>query len=207
MRPSVLLADDHVMVAEGLGRLIGEVANLVAHVTNGIDLVEATLRLRPDIVVSDISMPGLSGIDALRRLRAEGSPARFIFLTIHDEPSLAVTAFRAGAQGYLLKHAAGEELFEAVRVVMNGRTYVTPSLASELLSAVGRPEGTKALTPRQVDVLRLIAQGRRMKEISVELGISVRTVEDHKAHLLQALGLSTTAELVRYAVKHRLVPE
>jgi DNA-binding NarL/FixJ family response regulator len=207
MRPSVLLADDHVMVAEGLGRLIGEVANLVAHVTNGIDLVEATLRLRPDIVVSDISMPGLSGIDALRRLRAEGSPARFIFLTIHDEPSLAVTAFRAGAQGYLLKHAAGEELFKAVRVVMNGRTYVTPSLASELLSAVGRPEGTKALTPRQVDVLRLIAQGRRMKEISVELGISVRTVEDHKAHLLQALGLSTTAELVRYAVKHRLVPE
>jgi DNA-binding NarL/FixJ family response regulator len=207
MKPRVLLADDHVMVAEGLGRLIGEVADLVAHVTNGSDLIEATLRLRPDIVVSDISMPGLGGIDALRRLRAKGSPARFIFLTIHDEPSLAITAFRAGAQGYLLKHAAGEELFEAVRVVMNGRTYVTPSLASKMLRADSRPEDTRPLTPRQVDVLRLIARGLRMKEISVELGISVRTVEDHKAHLLQALGLSTTAELVRYAVKHGHLPE
>jgi DNA-binding NarL/FixJ family response regulator len=207
MRPRVLLADDHVMVAEGLGRLIGEVADLVGHVTNGNALIEATLRLRPDIVVSDISMPGASGIDALRRLRAEGSTARFIFLTIHHEPSLAVTAFRAGAQGYLLKQAAGEELFEALRVVMNGRTYLTPALTGDVLWAVSRPEGAQSLTSRQIDVLRLIAQGRRMKEISVELGISVRTVEDHKAHLLQALGLSTTAELVRYAVKHGFVPE
>lgn len=207
MRPRVLLADDHVMVAEGLGRLIAEVAELVGHVTNGNDLVDATLRLRPDIVVSDISMPGLNGIDAFRKAKSKGSTARFIFLTIHTEPALAVRAIRAGARGYVLKHAAGDELFEAIRAVMTGRTYVTSSLAGGLVWTQHAESAASSLTPRQVEVLRLIAQGTRMKDIAARLKISVRTVEDHRSHLLQLLGLSTTADLIRFAVKHGLEAE
>jgi two-component system, NarL family, response regulator NreC len=207
MRPRVLLADDHVMVAEGLGRLIAEVAELVGYVTNGDDLIEATLRLRPDVVVSDISMPGLNGIDALQRLKARGSPARFIFLTIHAEPALAARAIGAGARGYVLKHAAGEELFEAIRIVMSGRTYLTPSLAGDVVRYRHANSDASALTPRQIEVLRLIARGKRMKEIAAELNLSVRTVEDHKARLMQVLGVSTTADLVRFAVKQGFEPE
>src|SRR5262245_53954412 len=125
MRPSVILADDHLMVAEGLGRLLGDAAEVVACVKNGQQLVEDATRLRPDIVVSDVTMPGMSGLEAMRRLKADGSRARFIFLTIHPDASLAAEALRAGASGYLLKEAAGDELLEAIRVVVQGRTYLT----------------------------------------------------------------------------------
>ena len=209
MRPKVLLADDHAIIAEGLARLIEDVADLVGRVNDGVRLVEETRRLRPDIVVADITMPGMSGIDAMRQLKAEGSEARFIFLTIHTEARLAAEAMRAGASAYLLKQAAGNELFDAIQAVAQGRTYLTPLITGDVLRNLTAPAETveRELTPRQRDVLRLLAQGKRMKEIAAELDLSVRTVENHKAHLLQALSLTSTADLVRLAIKQRIVPE
>jgi DNA-binding NarL/FixJ family response regulator len=209
MRPKVLLADDHAIIAEGLARLIDDVADLVGQVNDGMRLVEETRRLRPDIVVADITMPGMSGIDAMRQLKAEGSEARFIFLTIHAEARLAAEAMRSGASGYLLKQAAGNELFDAIQAVTSGRTYLTPLITGDVLRNLAAPpeSAERELTPRQRDVLRLLAQGKRMKEIAAELDISVRTVENHKAHLLEALSLSSTADLVRFAIKQHIVPE
>jgi DNA-binding NarL/FixJ family response regulator len=201
------LADDHVMVAQGLGRLLGEAAELVALVSDGRQLVESARTLRPDIVVSDVTMPVMSGLDAMRQLKADGSNARFIFLTIHTDARLAAQALRAGASAYLLKQAAGEELFEALRTVMDGRTYLTPLITKDVLWTMGNPaeDDTPALTPRQLEILRLVAQGKRMKEIAAELGLSVRTIEDHKAQLLRMLGVDSTAELVKFAVRQGLV--
>jgi DNA-binding NarL/FixJ family response regulator len=209
MRPKVLLADDHAIIAEGLARLIDDVADLVGQVNDGVRLVEEARRLRPDIVVADITMPGMSGIDAMRQLKAEGSEARFIFLTIHTEARLAAEAMRSGASGYLLKQAAGTELFDAIQAVMSGRTYLTPLITADVLRNLTTPRepAERELTPRQRDVLRLLAQGKRMKEIAAELDISVRTVENHKAHLLEVLSLSSTADLVRFAIKQHIVPE
>jgi DNA-binding NarL/FixJ family response regulator len=209
MRPKVLLADDHAIIAEGLARLIGDVADLVGQVNDGVRLVEDVRRLRPDIVVADITMPGMSGIDAMRQLKAEGSTARFIFLTIHTEARLAAEAMRAGASGYLLKQAVGNELFDAIKAVASGRTYLTPLITGEVLQKLTAPTDSaeRELTPRQREVLRLLAEGKRMKEIASELDISVRTVENHKAQLLQVLSLGSTADLVRFAIKQHIVPE
>ena len=207
MRPRVILADDHVMVAEGLGRLISEVADLVGQVTDGQQLVNSARRLKPDIIVSDITMPVMSGLDALRQLKLEQAHARFIFLTVHTEARVAAEAIRAGACGYLLKAAAGEELLEAIRAVMAGRTYLTPHIAREVLQTISQPtdQQERLLTSRQREVLVLIAQGKRMKEIAATLKISVRTVEDHKSQLLDALGAKNTADLVKFAVRQGLV--
>lgn len=209
MRPRVLLADDHAMIAEGLGRLIADVADLVGQVNDGLQLVDEAKRLRPDIVVADVTMPGLSGIDAMRRLKAEGSSSRFIFLTIHGEARLAAEAMRSGASGYLLKRAAGDELLGAIHAVVNGRTYLTPLITGDVLHQLTAPAQNDAreLTPRQRDVLRLIAEGKRMKEIAAELDLSVRTVEGHKAQLMQVLGVESTADLIRFAIKQHIVPE
>ncbi|MCP3469504.1 response regulator transcription factor [Bradyrhizobium sp. CCGUVB1N3] len=197
------------MVAEGLGRLVGEVADLVAQVENGKQLVEAVQRLKPDIVVSDVTMPVMSGLEALRQLKAGGSKTRFIFLTVHTEPQLATQAIRDGACGYLLKAAAGEELLDAIRAVMADRIYLTPHITKDVLQTMSRSTdgGGPSLSSRQLEVLRLIAQGKRMKEIAAQLGISVRTVEDHKSQLLAALGVKSTADLVKFAIKQGLVPE
>ena len=209
MRPKVLLADDHAIVAEGLARLIGEVADLVGQVNDGVRLVEEARRLRPDIIVTDITMPGMSGLDAMRQLKAEGSGARFIFLTIHTEARLAAEVMRSGASGYLLKQVAGVELFNAIQAAMNGRIYLTSLITGEVLRDIASQSeaAERELTPRQRDVLRLLAQGKRMKEIAAELDISVRTVENHKAHLQQVLGLGSTADLVRFAIKQHIVPD
>ncbi len=209
MRPRVLLADDHAIIAEGLARLIGDVADLVGQVNDGLRLLEEARRLRPDIVVADITMPGMSGIDAMRQLKAEGSEARFIFLTIHTEARLAAEAMRSGASAYLLKQAAGNELFDAIQAVMSGRTYLTPLITGDVLRNLTAPPeaAERELTPRQREVLRLLAQDKRMKEIAAELDISVRTVENHKAHLLHVLNLGSTADLVRFAIKQHIVPE
>lgn len=209
MRPRILLADDHAIVAEGLARLIADVADLVGQVNDGRSLVDEVRRLGPDIVVTDVSMPGMSGIDAMRQLKAEGAEARFIFLTIHAEARLAADAMRSGASAYLLKQAAGSELFDAIQAVMGGRTYLTPLITGDVLRNLTAPSESQdgGLTLRQREVLRLLAQGKRMKEIAVELGISVRTVENHKSHLQQLLRLDSTADLVRFAIKQRIVPE
>jgi two-component system, NarL family, response regulator NreC len=206
-RPRVLVADDHVIMTQGLGRLLEGEVEIVATASDGQQLVDRARQHRPDIIVSDVNMPGMSGLDAMRRLKADGLRSKFIFLTLHTDSRLASEAMRAGASGYLLKHAAAEELIEAIHAVMAGHTYLTPLMTRDVLWAIGEQDGVQspALTPRQLDVLRLIAQGKRMKEIASELNISVRTVETHKQDLLQTLSLETTADLIKFAVRQGLV--
>ena len=194
-------------MVQGLGRLLEGEAEIVATASDGQQLVERARQHRPDIIVSDINMPAMSGLDAMRRLKADGLRSKFIFLTLHTDSRLASEAMRAGASGYLLKHAAAEELIEAIHAVMAGHTYLTPLMTRDVLLAIGEPDGVQspALTPRQLDVLRLIAAGKRMKEIASELNISVRTVETHKQDLLQTLSLETTADLIKFAVRQGLV--
>ena len=206
-RPRVLVADDHVIMTQGLSRLLEGEVEIVATASDGQQLVDRARQHRPDIIVSDVNMPGMSGLDAMRRLKADGLRSKFIFLTLHTDSRLASEAMRAGASGYLLKHAAAEELIEAIHAVMAGHTYLTPLMTRDVLWAMGEQDGVQspALTPRQLDVLRLIAQGKRMKEIANELDISVRTVETHKQDLLQTLGLETTADLIKFAVRQGLV--
>ena len=208
-RATVLLADDHAIVAEGLASLLqGEFA-LVGTVTNGSELVEAARRLRPDLIVTDLAMPGLSGLDALRQLKAEGIAARVIVLTMHANAHVAAEVLRAGASGFVVKHAAGQELIAALHAVLRGRRYVNPDLAEDVLAALAEPSppATGTLTPRQRDVVRLLAEGRTMKEVARTLGITPRTVAYHKYTMMEELGIQSSAELVHYAVKHRLVAE
>jgi DNA-binding NarL/FixJ family response regulator len=200
------LADDHTIVAEGLKSLLENEFDLIGTVADGRQLIDVARRLRPDVIVTDLSMPVMGGLDALRRLKAERLEARVIFLTMHADARLATEAFRAGASGFLLKQAAGEELVTAIGDVMEGRTYLTPLLTKDVIANLTTPatEREVTLTPRQQDVLRLLADGKRMKEIAATLGLSTRTVETHKYEMMQTLGVGSTAELVRYAVKHGL---
>jgi DNA-binding NarL/FixJ family response regulator len=206
-RSTILLADDHPVVAEGLAALLRDEFTLVGTVADGGGLLEAARRLKPDVIVTDITMPGLTGLDALRRIRAEGLTVKVVFLTVHADVRLAAEALRAGATGFVLKEAAGKELIAAIHEVLRGRTYLTPRLAPDVLPLLARPGifGDR-LTSRQSEVLRLIASGRTMREIAVALGLSSRTVEGHKYQMMQALGVGTTAELIRYAIDHGLAP-
>jgi DNA-binding NarL/FixJ family response regulator len=209
VKPRVVLADDHVLVAEGLARLLAESTELVACVSDGRELVEAVERLRPDVVVTDVAMPRMGGLEAMRELKGRGSKARFVFLTAHVNARVAAEALRDGAAAYLLKHSAGEELEEALRAVTRGRTYLTPLLAGDVLVALSNHPGAAEprLSARQLEVLRLLADGKRLKEIAAELGLSVRTVEDHKAALMREIGVDSTAGLVRFAVRQGLVQD
>jgi DNA-binding NarL/FixJ family response regulator len=163
-RPTVLLADDHPVVAEGLASLLRDDFTLVGTVTDGASLLDAARRLGPDVIVTDVSMPGMSGLDALRRIRGDGLAVKVIFLTVHADVRLASEALRAGATGFVLKDAAGTELIAAIREVLRGRIYVTPRLAPDVLAALARP-GVPAdrLTVRQREVLRMIAAGRTIR--------------------------------------------
>jgi DNA-binding NarL/FixJ family response regulator len=212
-RATVLLADDHAIVAEGLASLLRSEFTVVGTVTDGERLLEAVRQLRPDVVVTDLAMPGMSGLDALRRLRADApavSPApkapRVIVLTMHADPELAAEALRAGASGFVVKHAAGTELVAAIGSVLRGQTYLSPELAPAVLGRLAEPgvSGREPLTPRQREVVRLLADGRTMKEVAAALGVSPRTVETHKYQIMSALRLRSTADLVRYALEHGL---
>jgi DNA-binding NarL/FixJ family response regulator len=207
-RIRVLLADDHAVVAQGLAALLREHFDLAGVVHNGRALIEAAARLRPDVIVSDISMPLLNGLDAIRQIRAAWPAAKVVVLTMHREPQLAVDAFRAGASGYLLKVSPVEELIAAIQQVAQGRAYVTELLEKDaitLLLEARQPEGESPLTTRQREVLQLIAEGYTMKEVAAVLGISPRTAETHKYEIMQVLGVRTTAELVQCAVRMNLV--
>ncbi len=180
-------------------------------VHDGRALLEAAEKLRPDVIVTDISMPLLNGLDAVRQLRASHPETRIIILTMHRETHLAATAFRAGVSGYLLKICPGEELVKAIQEVAQGRSYVTTLLAKDLInllmdSGAARDNGSP-LTPRQREVLQLIAEGRTMKEIAGVLNISPRTAETHKHDIMQALNVQTTAELIQSAIRMKLVGE
>ena len=205
-RARVLLADDHKMVAEGLARLLGEAFDLVATVYDGLQLVDTARRLRPDVIVTDVTMPLMTGLEAMRTLKQERVGGCFVFLTVHQEAQLAAEVIRQGASAFLLKQAAGEELIAAVRTALDGGTYLSPLIAKDVLWALSGADTTprQALTPRQREVLRLLADGRRMKEIAAELGVSVRTVENHKYELMRVLGVETNADLVKLAIRQGL---
>ena len=201
-RTKVLLADDHAIVAEGLATLLKDHFDLLETVGDGSALIDAARKLRPDVIVTDIAMPVLSGLEALRRLKATRNEAKVIFLTMHADAQLATEAFRAGASGYVLKQSAGEELIGAIQEVLKGRTYLTPLITKNVIANLTESTPpTVKLTPRQREVLRLIADGRRMKEIGAILELSTRTVESHKYEMMRALGVQSTAELVRYAIQ------
>src|SRR5579862_8962525 len=198
----VLLADDHTVVAEGFRALLQDEFDLAGVVHDGRALLDAVEAKQPDVIVTDISMPMLNGLDAIRQIRARNPRARIIVLTMHRESELAVDAFRAGASGYLLKISPGEELIHAIQEVAQGRTYVSTMLAKDLLTllveARSEPRGGSVLTPRQREVLQLVAEGRTMKEVASILNISPRTAESHKYEIMQVLGVQTTADLIQY---------
>jgi DNA-binding NarL/FixJ family response regulator len=210
LRPRVLLADDHRLVAEGLKSLLSAEFELVGVVGDGRALIEAARKLRPDVIVADITMPHLNGIDALAQLKQDDEGVRVVFLTMHPEVAYARRALEAGALGYVLKHSAPSELIAAIRAAMDRKTWLTPALAGEVLQSMKRePEKAAdpaaSFTPRQREILQLLAEGRSAKEIGAALGISARTVEFHKYQMMDRLDLHTTAELVHFATKHGIV--
>lgn len=209
-RPRVLLADDHRLVAEGLKSLLAPEFDLVGIAEDGQALVELVRTLRPDAVVADITMPRLNGIEALVRLRQEGDQTPVVFLTMHRDVAYALRALEAGASGFVLKDAAPDELVLALRSVLKGKTYLTPELAGEVLDAM-KPGGgnstdpVASLTLRKREILQLLSEGKSVKEIAACLGISVRTVEFHKYELMEKLGLRSSADLTRFAIRHGLL--
>ena len=212
MRPRILLADDHRIVAEGLRSLLEPEFELIGIVEDGRALVDASKKLRPDVIIVDISMPLLNGIEAVRQIKKENKDIKVIFLTMHPDVTYAVSAMEAGAQGYVLKHSAPSELTTAVRKALSDRIYITPLIENEIMSSqymgsAERREGSSHLTKRQREVLQLLAEGYLAKEIASRLNISTRTVEYHKYQMMKDLGLKTAADLIRYAVKHHIVSE
>jgi DNA-binding NarL/FixJ family response regulator len=201
----LLLADDHMMFAQGLESLLREEFELLGTVVNGKDLIEETIRLHPDVIIVDISMPVVNGFDAVRRIREAGSKARVIFLTMHDDETLVAEALRCGASGYVLKQAAGEELVTAIREVAQGNDYVTPILKAKRPELQGNQPKKLTITPRQREVLKLISQGLTMKQIAAVLEISTRTAESHKYEMMETLRVETTAELIKYALRLGLI--
>jgi DNA-binding NarL/FixJ family response regulator len=206
----VLLADDHLLVAEALKSLLSPEFDLVGVVEDGRALLEAASTLRPDVIVTDVTMPHLNGIDALVRLRQGGDRVPVVFLTMHRDVAFARRALEAGASGFVLKHSAPAELVTALHAALEGRTYLTPQLAGEVLDAMKQgPERANgpvaSLTPRQREVLQLLAEGRSAKEIASTLSISARTVEFHKYQMMESLRLHTSAELIHFAIKHGIV--
>jgi DNA-binding NarL/FixJ family response regulator len=209
-RPRVLLADDHLLVAEALKSLLAPEFDLVGVVEDGRALVEAARTLRPDVIVADITMPHLNGIDALIQLRQSGNQVPVVFLTMHRDVSFARRALDAGASGFVLKHSAPAELVSAIRAALDGKTYLTSQLAGEVFESMKQMPGQVvdplgSITPRQREVLQLLAEGRAAKEIASRLAISTRTVEFHKFQLMETLGIHTNAELIHFAIKNGLV--
>jgi len=209
-RPRLLLADDHELLLDGLRRLLETDFELIGSVADGRAAVAAYEQLRPDVLLLDIGMPGLNGIEATRQIRRAFPDDRVIFVTMQTDRVYVEEAFRAGASGYVVKQGAAGELIEAIRTVLLGRRYVSPRLIAAIGSveidptADSTPHFGGRLTPRQREVLQLVAEGKSMKEIARILDISVRTVEFHKNGLIQELGLRSVAELTRYALDQKI---
>ncbi len=208
-RTRVLLVDDHKIVAEAFRKLLEPRFDIVGIVTDGRALLESVPKLEPDVVVMDIGMPLMNGLEAGRQLKQAHRDIKLIFLTEHEDPDLATEAIRAGASGYLLKTSAASELIMAIQKALKGETYVTPSVERGMEELFIRdPEckhASKELTPRQREVLQLLAEGRPMKEVAYILKVSSRTVAFHKYRMMEQLGVSSSAELVQFAVKHHIV--
>ena len=201
--PRLLVADDHLVVAEGIERLLAEHYESVGLVCSGEALIESVKRGDADVVIADISMDGINGIDAMRSLRAQGDTVPFVFLTMHGESSVAAEAIRAGGNAYVLKSSAGEELVRAIQEVLSGRIFITPAIAAHII--VAEEHQHYSLTDKQMRILTLVAQGLRSKQIAYELGVSVRTVESHKYAIMQEMGVHGTVELIRKAEQVGLI--
>jgi DNA-binding NarL/FixJ family response regulator len=204
---TVLLADDHIVFTDGIVRILRDHFDVVGTVRDGSALVDAGARLRPDVIVSDISMPTLSGLEGLRQLKAHHIESRMIFLTMHGDAKLAAEAFRLGARGFVVKQSSGDELVKAIQAVLDGHKYMSAALTEDVLSLMSEPAASLGLelSSRQKEVLRLIVNGHRMKEIAATLNLSPRTVETIKYEMMRNLRLHSTTELVKYAIEHRLV--
>jgi DNA-binding NarL/FixJ family response regulator len=208
----VVVADDHTLVRTGLVKILTEDGSceVVAEAADGVEAVEKTLATRPDVVLIDVTLPRLSGIEAVRRIKHELPSARILALTVHDEEEYIVHMVRAGVTGYLVKDSAARELLDAVRALHRGQGYFGPQASRVLADRVARPASESpdpygSLTPREREVFHLIADGKATKEIAGALGISVKTAENHRTRVLDKLGVHNAAELVRYAAKKGLI--
>jgi DNA-binding NarL/FixJ family response regulator len=211
-RPRLLLADDHRILREGLSAILEQDFETVGTVEDGRALVREAKRLTPDVIVLDISMPMLNGIEATRQLKAAGNPAKIVVLTMHADVTYATEVLEAGASAYVLKHRPSNELIAAIRAALRGKTYVSPEVEADVLpfrlsGAHQTNKRVSKLTARQREVLQLLAEGHANKKIADILNISPRTVEFHKYKMMQDLGLHSTAELTRYALKHGVVAQ
>lgn len=209
-RPRVLLADDHRLVSEGLKSLLTEDFDIVGMVEDGRALVASAKELHPDVIVADISMPHLNGIDAIAQLKKNNASVKVILLTMHQDPAYARRALEAGAVGFVVKHSAPAEIVMAIHAALKGQTFITPALASDVLrQAAHGSEETREdaghLTPRQREILQFLAEGFSAKEIAARLSISPRTVEFHKYQMMEMHGLHSSAELIHFAIKHGVV--
>lgn len=209
-RSKVLIADDHAMVIDGLRRLLEPEFEVVGAVNDGRAVLPEVHRLKPDVVIIDISMPLLNGLDCTRQLRDAGCTARILILTMHPDATMAQEALAAGASGYLLKSSPSSELKGALQEVLMGRTYLSPAVTRDVLEVLGRMTTVQEnvwahLTPRQREVLQLLAEGKSHKEVAAILNISIKTAEYHKYAILDTLGLKTNAELVQYAIRHGII--
>ena len=209
-RPTVLLADDHAIVAEGLRRVLETNYEVIGVVSNGQAVLAAAEQFKPDVIVLDVSMPLLNGIEAARRIHKTSQNVKIVFLSMHTDIAYVTEAFRAGASAYISKVSAPAEILTAVRYALQGKTYLSPSIDRAALDAhIERSQRSRQslhkLSPRQREVLQLVAEGRNTKEIAEILHVSPRTVEFHRYRIMETLGLHSTAELVRHAIKHRLI--
>ncbi|MBW2316508.1 MAG: response regulator transcription factor [Deltaproteobacteria bacterium] len=211
MQTTILVADDHQIVRQGLKRLLSKRSdfNIVAEASDGEEAVEMATRQRPDVVLMDISMPRLSGIDATRRIAADGN-SKVLALSMHDTQSYVEEALRAGASGYVHKNASAEDLFTAIDAVRGGESYLSPTVTQQVVDAIARPgdrpaSAVSALTNREREVLKLIADGLSSKEIAGQLGVSLKTIESHRANLMDKLDIHKVSGLVRFAVRAGLV--
>ena len=207
--PRAILADDHTLVAEALRELIASHFEVVATVADGHALLASATTLKPEVIVVDIAMPLLNGLEACRQLKQKMPGVRFVFLTMNEDPELAAEAMRSGASGYVLKKSAASELLQAMQLALRGKSYVTPQIARGIQDCfIRNPQGTihnKSLTARQREVVQLLAEGKSMKEAADVLNVAPRTVAFHKYRIMQDLGLKTSADLVQFAVKNRIV--
>ena len=208
-KPTVLIADDHTMIVDAFRTLLEEHYEVVATVSDGRALLERAPDLKPDLIIVDIGMPCLNGLAAGQRLRQLMPKTKIIYITMNEDGDLASEAIRGGASGYLLKSSAGSELLKAIHLALRGGSYVTPLIKqameeSFIRSPVPKP-ASKTLTPRQIEVLQLLAEGRLMKEVASILGLTPRTVAFHKYRIMETLGVHSNAELVRFAITHHVL--
>ena len=209
-RTTVLIADDHEVVVEGLRRVLEREFDVVGAVADGLALVNTAEKIRPDVIVADVSMPRLNGIDAARQIRASSKRTKIVFLSMHPDVVYVAEALRAGGSAYVLKSSAGIEIVAAIREALRGGTFVTAAINRATVEAQMKrdqrlPDALPELSQRQREVVQMVSEGRSTKEIAGILNISPRTVEFHRYRAMQALGVRTLAELVQYAVKHRLI--